>query len=194
MTPSETQASPERFGVKEFNEYVAAAGATVAIIAWFWRKAISEAFRWLWNLVTAPNRIADIAEIVRAHDVSIRTSVARSRISWDNLTSPVWESDAEGRCVFVNAAFLALVGRRHSEMMGMAWTTLVHPGDRDQVTFEWTHAIRDQRDFELRYRWVTHDGTVLHIKAVAKRLMDERDMVLGWVGFATVLDVEATKI
>jgi PAS domain S-box-containing protein len=95
---------------------------------------------------------------------------------------------------FVNAAFLDLVGRRNSEMMGMAWTTLVHPDDRDHVSFEWTHAIRDQRDFELRYRWVTRDGTVLHIKAVAKRLMDEHDTVLGWVGFATVLDVEATKI
>lgn len=194
MTPSETQTTPERFGIKEFNEYMAAGAATVAVVAWFWRKAINEAFRWAWNLVTAPNRIAEISEIVRGHEVALRTSVARSRVSWDNLSNPVWESDAEGKCVFVNSAFLSLVGRRNSEMMGMAWTTLVHPQDRDLVTFEWTHAIRDQRDFELRYRWVTRDGTVLHIKAAAKRLMDERDTVLGWVGFATVMDVEASKI
>lgn len=193
MTPTETQTT-DRFGVKEFNEYMAAGAATMAVVAWFWRKAINEACRWLWNVLTAPNRIAEIAEIVRSHEVALRTSVARSRVSWDNLPSPVWESDAEGKCVFVNSAFLALVGRRNSEMMGMAWATLVHPDDRDHVSFEWTHAIRDQRDFELRYRWVTHDGTVLHIKAVAKRLMDEHDTVLGWVGFATVVDVEATRI
>ena len=44
MTPTETQTT-ERFGIKEFNEYMAAGAATVAVIAWFWRKAINEACR-----------------------------------------------------------------------------------------------------------------------------------------------------
>ena len=178
---------------KRANEWMALAAGCIGVLIWFWRHALKQAYIFLVNLASAPNNIADIKQTLHDHDYSIKTALARSRITWNGLTKPVWESDPTGFCIFANTAMLNLLKRRESEILGRSWVSIIHEEDRERVTKEWDDAISERRDFDLRYRWVGSDGTVYCIHAKASRLLDPAGVTLGHVAFVTVEDTEGFK-
>lgn len=95
-----------------------------------------------------------------------------------------WESDAEGRCVWVSSAMLKMLGRLPDEILGANWRSIIHYDDRERVYREWDSAVRDGRTFILRYRWVRSDGTEIPIAAEAHILKDRTGEL---VGFASIV-------
>lgn len=181
------------FDPKRTNEWIALAATIAAISLWFWRNALKECFRWALNTLKAPNNIEDILKTLTEHDISLKTSLARSRITWNGLHIPVWESDSTGLCVFINDYMLNLMKRREHEILGRSWVSVIHEDDREKVAQEWDDAIEQKRDFDLSYRWVSSDGRTIHIHAKANRLLDQSSRILGWVAFVHVDSIEEPK-
>jgi NO-binding membrane sensor protein with MHYT domain/nitrogen-specific signal transduction histidine kinase/ActR/RegA family two-component response regulator len=65
-----------------------------------------------------------------------------------------------------------------------------HPDDRAFLEQTLNRARHDQKDFELKYRLLTSDGSVKHLQVVARRIADESGS-LEYVG--TVMDVTQRK-
>ena len=46
----------------------------------------------------------------------------------------IYQTDAQGRCVYVNSALCDLFGLTEKEALGDGWLSRIHPEDRDRVS------------------------------------------------------------
>lgn len=101
---------------------------------------------------------------------------------------PSWETDAQGRCKWVNAAYVRHTGRLPDEVTGSGWINAVHPEDRDWVREEYAAAVAEDRDFEATYRlWDHRSGTAYTVAAHDYRLRAPDGRTIGRRGRARVL-------
>jgi PAS domain S-box-containing protein len=102
----------------------------------------------------------------------------------------IYQSDAEGRCIFVNAALCELFGLSEKEAMGVGWLDRVHPEDRARVQAARRHAASAIPVFYIDYRIQVH-GKTSWIAAFSTALM-EGSTFKGRIG--TITDItEARK-
>lgn len=101
----------------------------------------------------------------------------------------IYQSDAQGLCVYVNAALCELFGLTAKEAMGVGWMERVHPDDRDRVMAARKTAISPLPVFYLDYRIVIGDKT-LWVAAFSTALMDGGTF-RGRIG--TITDITEAK-
>lgn len=95
----------------------------------------------------------------------------------------IFETDAEGRCIWMNRALLELLERQLDEMTGAGWRSIIDEKDRERVTNEWMNSSRDARDFSVRFRIRTVKNGALHIEARVLKMMGHAGQFLGHMGF-----------
>ncbi|NER80269.1 MAG: PAS domain S-box protein, partial [Leptolyngbya sp. SIO1D8] len=102
-------------------------------------------------------------------------------------TAPVgiFRTDAVGHCTYVNDCCCQLVGLPLETVLGRGWEQGLHPEDRDWVTTEWDASIRENRPFQLEYRFQTSDGRVTWVKGQTIAERDRQGQVTGYVGSLT---------
>src|SRR5262249_26854661 len=118
---------------------------------------------------------------------ALRGSQARFRAL--SLQAPVgiFETDAGGRCTFVNTRWCELTGLGAEEALGQAWSHAVHTDDLVGVAFAWDAAIERGQEFRAEYRLQRPDGQVLWVSGSAAPVVDALGRTGGWLG--TVVDV-----
>ncbi|MEW9625306.1 diguanylate cyclase domain-containing protein [Rhodanobacter geophilus] len=105
----------------------------------------------------------------------------------DLLLDAICVVDAEGRYVFVSAAFERIFGYAPAEVIGRPMIELVHPDDRD-ITLRTAAAIMDGRpESNFQNRYVRKDGEVVHIMWSARWSEADR------VRIAVAHDITALK-
>ncbi|MEW9573194.1 diguanylate cyclase [Rhodanobacter sp. Si-c] len=105
----------------------------------------------------------------------------------DLLLDAVCVVDAEGRYVFVSAAFERIFGYTPGEVIGKPMIDLVHPEDRD-ITLCTAAAIMDGKpESNFQNRYVRKDGEVVHIMWSARWSEADR------VRIAVARDITALK-
>lgn len=71
---------------------------------------------------------------------------------------PMIYRGADGRCRFVNQAWLEFSGRNWEQEMEAGWTTLIHPDYRTSVTEEYWRSFEAARPFIAEAPLLRHDG------------------------------------
>jgi len=117
-------------------------------------------------------------------ETSLRESEARFRIMADSAPAPVWVTGAAGGIDFVNQAFADYAGAKREQMLGHAWTGLMHPEDLPAVIEERDRAMTERRDFTFEARFRRHDGEQRWMQATSKARFDEDRRFMGYVGIA----------
>ncbi|MEI6089929.1 MAG: PAS domain-containing protein [bacterium] len=69
---------------------------------------------------------------------------------------------------------------------------LVHPGDRDYVLSVFADAIRGKQPYDLQYRTVNKDGSIILVHAIAETIYDAQGKVVRLVG--RVEDITERKL
>jgi len=174
-------ANPNNWSVGD----IALVGGFIASAILWWKK---NPWRKLKNMWQAPDRIEQILKKLDFILAGVNLATAMSQVTWQMLPRPVWQSDSNGNTVHANSYMLKLLCRQDDEILGDGWVNSVHEEDRERVQREWKNAVEHKRDFHLRYRWVTSAGVSIPIIAQAIRLMDTNGNVLGWCGFASLID------
>lgn len=96
----------------------------------------------------------------------------------DCLPIPVWKTDREGRCVYVNRAWLEFTGRSREQEMGASWDRGWHPDDRERCLSTLRAALASgtgcNLDYRMRYRdgsyrWIRDQGEPFHGREGALR-------------------------
>ena len=95
---------------------------------------------------------------------------------------PFWHSDKEGACTYASLELAEVIGLDQSQILGNGWVAALHPDDRHSVFDEWVAAVKQQRRFSMRYRFVHRDGQVITVDAAGLPLFDARHEVAGYVG------------
>ena len=172
-----------------------------------------------FNIAKTPTRVAELAELVKhelmpnnggsmydkvmkgesvlshlTHEFSLMThTVSGLKVSQQILLSemsvPVWESNAEGHCLWINETFTAKTGWTLADIQGENWReNVVYQDDRDIVNRAWDEAIKGQRMFRLTYRWRTKDGRTLLVEGRTKEIVAPSGEVIGYFGMARILE------
>jgi len=101
----------------------------------------------------------------------------------------IYQSDAQGRCVYVNAALCELFGLTEKEALGVGWLDRVHPEDRDRVSAARQYAASTIPVFHIEYR-IHQDDKTRWLAAFSTALM-EGPKFLGRIG--TITDITDAK-
>ena len=98
---------------------------------------------------------------------------------------------SDGVIAFANPAFLAIVGRSASDVIGRSFAELTHPDDRGPSLDMLDALVRGKRDrFSLEKRYLRPDGTVAETRIDVGVLRDEVGQVQT---FAMIEDVTERK-
>ena len=103
----------------------------------------------------------------------------------------IFETDANGDCLFVNERWCKIAGMAPEEAQGKGWASSIHPLDRERVIAEWYAAAGAQREFALEYRFQTPEGITTWVFGRAKATRDENGKVIGYLG--TIQDIHEQK-
>lgn len=93
----------------------------------------------------------------------------RQRWMLDHQDIAIFESDAEGNCVWANNAYLSLVKRDLSFVLGNGWKNIIDENDRERVIHNWQAAIKDGISAEDSYNIVDSDGKIIKVACVARK-------------------------
>lgn len=105
------------------------------------------------------------------------------------LVSPVgiFQTDAEGRCVYVNERWCEFTGLSPAEAVGQERSKALHPDDRERVAGSWEASVESDRIFKVDYRFQRPDDKITWVHGESTPITDDTGGITGYVG--TVTDV-----
>ena len=131
-----------------------------------------------------PEQAAREAERVRV-EAALRESEARFRTLAEFAPVGIYETDAAGRCRFVNRRWCELTGLSPEEASGDGWMRALHPDDAERVARAWFEGAQHGEPFEFEYRFRRPDGHITWVQGAARPLRDRGGVIVGYLGTVT---------
>jgi PAS domain S-box-containing protein len=125
-------------------------------------------------------------------DTHLRDSERRFKGLTSHAPVGIFETDADGNCLFVNEKWCSLAGLAPNAARGRGWAAALHPEDREKVFSDWYEAARSGQEFAGECRFCTPDGEVSWVKGSAITLRDAAGRITGYIG--TVTDITRHKL
>lgn len=104
---------------------------------------------------------------------ALHESDQRFRAMSDASPLGIFVSDAQGNCIYTNAAYHTISGQTLEETLGTNWTSAIHPEDRLQAISEWGDAVRSQTPFIAEVRFLRKDKSVIWTRLNAAAIRAE---------------------
>jgi PAS domain S-box-containing protein len=127
---------------------------------------------------TAPYYIAIVEEINARKLAEARLQETMERLSIATRAGGVgvWDWDEENNLLIWDEQMFRLYGICREEFTHAvdAWTKRLHPLDRERAVEEFMQAVRGERTFDTEFRVLWPDGSVHHIRAIARLRRDEQ--------------------
>ncbi|MDT8384338.1 MAG: diguanylate cyclase [Gammaproteobacteria bacterium] len=121
---------------------------------------------------------------------ALLSSEARFRAISDASPLGIFVSDAQGSCVYTNAAYQRISGLSFEQALGTRWSMAIHPEDRQRVIDDWRAAAHSNAPLRAEFRFQRQDGSVVWTR-VNSAAMGDGVAPHGYV--QTVEDVTARK-
>jgi len=117
----------------------------------------------------------------------LRRSEERFRRLADEAPVGIFETDANGSCLWVNHRWCEISGLTPEQAIGLGWVAALHPDDRAEMLERWTRGTAARPPLTCEYRLRGPDGRVAHVMGRATPLVEEHGGISGYLG--TVTDV-----
>jgi PAS domain-containing protein len=86
------------------------------------------------------------------------------RVYLDNVEdTPMFFTNKNGDFEWVNKAYLNLVQKPLSEILGTNWACCVIQDDREKVENEWKNTADAHRNFDMTYRFLDDNGNITKV-------------------------------
>ena len=126
----------------------------------------------------------------RRAEEELHASNSRFETLCEQAPVGIYETDADGRCIYTNRMWTTISGVTASASLGHGWMQVLHPDDRATVFEGWQAAV--QRGTSWEYRLLNAQGQTRWIRAVGGPLYSESGVLTGYVG--TLEDVTERKL
>lgn len=121
-----------------------------------------------------------------------RRELTRFQAMVEHAPVGVFQDDAAGRCVFVNAAWCWITGMSAEEALGGGWLRLFHPDDISRLERRFAECAATGAPFVADYRMVRPDGEVRWVHGQSTALTGAGGELLGYVG--TIVDITEQQL
>ena len=102
----------------------------------------------------------------------------------------LYATDGAGACSFTNPRWREIFGLSQEESLGSGWADTIHPEDQTPVFAKWIQAAEESRDFEMGFRLLRRDGSVINVHSQAKALRNSSGAITGFLGFVQDVTTE----
>jgi PAS domain S-box-containing protein len=130
------------------------------------------------------------------HTHSGRASPMASSMPFEELADRVpvgiFQTDLDGKAIYVNRYWCQIVGLSYEDAMGDAWASRLHPDDGDRLRAAWAQAVRSRSPFAETYRFLTPDGKCTWVSTKAELIRDGSGTPTGYLG--KVNDITERKL
>lgn len=113
--------------------------------------------------------------------LSLITSEERFRSFASTVPVGMWESDAEGNCLYTNLAWQETAELSPEESLGVGFAAAIHPEDRARVLHGNHRSPRAGEVLEQDFRFMTRSGKIKWVNSRCTPLMRD-GRVVGYVG------------
>ena len=103
----------------------------------------------------------------------------------------IFETDAKGRCVYVNQKFYEFSGLSRQQALGVGWKAAIHPEDRERELDNWQKQALAGEEMQIECRFMTPQGKVTWVHGFVVPLRTSRGEITGFQG--TISDISALK-
>jgi PAS domain S-box-containing protein len=124
-------------------------------------------------------------------EAALRQSEEKFRTLGESAPVGIFETDLEGKCIYVNERWCEIAGLTEHEVLGDDWAQAIHSEDREMVFEQWSAAVARPMPFRLEYRFQRPDGSVSWVLGQAAAKTDNKDRITGHVG--TLTDITERK-
>jgi len=138
--------------------------------------ALAEEFRGALASVHHQRVLVENKETLR------RTSEARLRALIEGAPVGVFETDADGACVFVNDEWCRITGMGRDAAMGDGWAAALHPDDAPAVYAKWVKTAGMGKPFAMEYRFRTPKGETRWVIGRSTPIRGDDGKVVSHVG------------
>ncbi|WP_428827476.1 EAL domain-containing protein [Azonexus sp. IMCC34842] len=118
-----------------------------------------------------PHALRYIMERKASRD-ALLDSEERFRAMSDASPLGIFVSDAQGDCVYTNAAYHKISGLDFEQALGTKWSTAIHAADRQRIVAEWRDAVRGQEPYQTEVRFMRGDGSIVWTRLNAAPMHD----------------------
>lgn len=139
----------------------------------------------LLDMVTRTElKVQDISDNLQLLSADQRATVYLAK-------EPMFKTDPEGNCIFVNKAYQYFTGLLWLDCMGKGWTRALHPDDVERVSSAFNQAMSSGTEFAINKRWVQAvSGRIWNCKVRATITRCSQGKVLGCVGVVDVISYQ----
>jgi diguanylate cyclase (GGDEF)-like protein/PAS domain S-box-containing protein len=102
----------------------------------------------------------------------------------------LFSTDPAGGCTWTNPRWREIFGLGEEECLAMRWMEALHPEDREMVIREGNAMAAQGKDFQLAFRLLRRDGSVIHVRSHATALRDGGAGISGYLGFVQDVTTE----
>ena len=128
----------------------------------------------------------------KATEDALRSSEERFAALAIQAPVGIFETDTEGRCIFVNDRFCQMTESTPGQSAGDGWVSLLHPDDASAMRAEWNASMREERGFRLEYRMRTAEhGETIWVIGAADPVRGPDGSMVGYLG--SVIDITQQK-
>jgi PAS domain S-box-containing protein len=133
----------------------------------------------------------EIALYKHQMEKKLKESERRFRTLADSSPVGIFETDADGDCIYVNRRWCQIAGLSPGEAMGRGWARGLHPDDRGRISAAWYEMVRSGSVFEEEYRFQTPPGQISWVFSHTAALTDDAGNITGYIG--TITDITVRK-
>ncbi|MBV6623658.1 MAG: PAS domain S-box protein [Rivularia sp. (in: Bacteria)] len=125
----------------------------------------------------------DITERKKA-EAALRESEARFKTMADSAPVLIWMSDADGKAIFLNKAWLELTDISLEQQLGDAWLENIHEEDLQQDSWckDLSNVKKNSQPVEIQFRIRGSDGQYYWMLGKEVPRFDEQGKVIGYIG------------
>ena len=177
---------------------VTIAGAIGAALRWWIIPAYTRAsnnIKYLFKIAKNADNIHSIIEKELTHNGGSSLKDAVRRIenglhshhnkfrSYLSLQKqPIWESDANGNCHWVNDAYTRLTGYSLDHLRNMGWMMVIKKTERSYIEGEWMRSIQQKRTFNHLLTLVDNNGNEHPVYAHGYPVLTHTGEIDGYIG------------
>jgi len=104
---------------------------------------------------------------------------------------PLFRTDENGECAWVNPAYSEIVGKSLEDLLGHGWVSIVDPACMITLTNEWNLAVSDGRRFDCTF-YVVNKLKDLRFKVRCRAYpVKVKGKVVGYIGGWIILEKQS---